>query len=468
MSHHIGYGVKLVLYFDFVFWYKCSVPLVQNVTTLPSICYFGKKIQLVGSCGLLTGAGGAARGALMASSHAQMPDDIKRRLASAHTDNIRLESCDLRLRVFVVRGLTGTYQVVIAAQPRCSCRDYLHRRRNCKHILFVLSRVLGVADGNPVLWQRALVAGEIAAMFEHAPAQLRQQSAASTSSLSPCRLPGQVSGAWRDRLRGGQFALSGILGCRPRGSMVVSVDKLLAEHGRVVKEFTYFESPSDFFRQTALCDVKTFHEVIEAGAWAKLYFDVEHYVSAQHDPDKIAECLAVIKERLLRDFVCVQNDPAVLEDVIILTSSRAAGDRFKHSYHLVFPQIYFQGLVLMRNFVRTVAGDPRLQAWDSKGGEKSMIDTRVYNTNQSLRLVESWKIDPLHGTQVPLRYADDRAPVTLSDLVRTVVSHDDGEGCVRIREEDDSEGGDEGLQRSFPAWPGCGASVLIGSSATRR
>ena len=43
MSHHIGYGVKLVLYFDFVFWYKCSVPLVQNVTTLPSICYFGKK-----------------------------------------------------------------------------------------------------------------------------------------------------------------------------------------------------------------------------------------------------------------------------------------------------------------------------------------------------------------------------------------------------------------------------------------
>ena len=177
----------------------------------------------------------------------------------------------------------------------------------------------------------------------------------------------------------------------------------------------------------------------------------------------------------------------------------------------------------MRNFVRTFAGDPRLQAWDSKGEWKSMIDTRVYNTNQSLRLIESWKIDPLHGTQVPLRYADDRAPVTLSDLVRTVVSHDDGEGCVRIREEDDSEGGDEGLQRSFPAWPtrdtradesqafvshadesqafvshdagqdcvrireeddseggdeglqrsfpawpGCGASVLIGSSATRR
>ena len=136
----------------------------------------------------------------MASSHAQearlhafeaqMPDDIKRRLASAQTENLRLESCDLRLRVFVVRGLTGTYQVVIAAQPRCSCRDYLHRRRNCKHILFVLSRVLGVADGNPVLWQRTLGAGEIAAMFEHAPAQLRQQSAASTSSLSPCRLPG--------------------------------------------------------------------------------------------------------------------------------------------------------------------------------------------------------------------------------------------------------------------------------------
>ena len=122
----------------------------------------------------------------------------------------------------------------------------------------------------------------------------------------------------------------------------------------------------------------------------------------------------------------------------------------------------------MRNFVRTFVRDPRLQAWDSKGEWKSMIDTRVYNTNQSLRLSESWKIDPLHGTQVPLRYADDRAPVTLSDLVRTVVSHDDGEDCVRIREEDDSEGGDEGLQRSFPAWPGCGASVLIASSATRR
>ena len=167
MSHHIGYGVKLVLYFDFVLgtnilyhWYKLS-PLC------PLFAISGKKIQLVGSCGLLTGAGGAARGALMASSHAQMPDDIKRRLASAHTDNIRLESCDLRLRVFVVRGLTGTYQVVIAAQPRCSCRDYLHRRRNCKHILFVLSRVLGVADGGGhVAAGRSAVPGAIEGLQE--------------------------------------------------------------------------------------------------------------------------------------------------------------------------------------------------------------------------------------------------------------------------------------------------------------
>ena len=49
-------------------------------------------------------------------------------------------------QLFVVLGASNVcYNVVIAPLPRCSCPDHQQHRHHCKHILFVLHRVLGVS-----------------------------------------------------------------------------------------------------------------------------------------------------------------------------------------------------------------------------------------------------------------------------------------------------------------------------------
>eukprot|EP00961_Rhodomonas_salina_P258616 3494969-Rhodomonas_salina.1 len=62
---------------------------------------------------------------------------------------------------FVVLGNTGNvYEVCIGQLPRCSCPDNQKGNR-CKHLLFVLLRVLKVGQDDPVLWQNALLASEL-------------------------------------------------------------------------------------------------------------------------------------------------------------------------------------------------------------------------------------------------------------------------------------------------------------------
>jgi hypothetical protein len=66
--------------------------------------------------------------------------------------------------------------------------------------------------------------------------------------------------------------------------------------------------------------------------------------------------------------------------------------KYKHSY-VIFPQIYFYGNNgLMKKFVHSLQGDPRLQARGKKGESICMIDDNVYHRDQSFRLVESCKL----------------------------------------------------------------------------
>lgn len=54
----------------------------------------------------------------------------------------------------------AVYQVKICRQPECSCPDAA-KGNVCKHHLFVMLRVLRLAQDNPVVWQKALLQSEV-------------------------------------------------------------------------------------------------------------------------------------------------------------------------------------------------------------------------------------------------------------------------------------------------------------------
>ena len=51
------------------------------------------------------------------------------------------------LREYVVMGITGNvYNVTISNEPSCTCPDYTQRHNRCKHIYFILLRVMKITD----------------------------------------------------------------------------------------------------------------------------------------------------------------------------------------------------------------------------------------------------------------------------------------------------------------------------------
>ena len=71
-----------------------------------------------------------------------------------------MTACD-----FVVLGSTGNvYTVRIAKIPTCTCPD--HAKGNlCKHILFVMLKVIGLDPGSPLVYQAAYLQSELEEIF---------------------------------------------------------------------------------------------------------------------------------------------------------------------------------------------------------------------------------------------------------------------------------------------------------------
>lgn len=62
---------------------------------------------------------------------------------------------------FVVLGATGNvYTVEIGRTPSCTCPDAA-KGNICKHRFFVMLRVLKAGEGNPAVWQHALLDSEV-------------------------------------------------------------------------------------------------------------------------------------------------------------------------------------------------------------------------------------------------------------------------------------------------------------------
>eukprot|EP00428_Durinskia_dybowskii_P030183 CAMPEP_0170252724 /NCGR_PEP_ID=MMETSP0116_2-20130129/26199_1 /TAXON_ID=400756 /ORGANISM="Durinskia baltica, Strain CSIRO CS-38" /LENGTH=320 /DNA_ID=CAMNT_0010503701 /DNA_START=32 /DNA_END=994 /DNA_ORIENTATION=- len=77
---------------------------------------------------------------------------------------------------FVVLGSTGNvYNVAIKRVPHCTCPD--HARGNlCKHILFVLLKVMRIPPDSPLIYQAAWIGSELEEMFEGMRARFQQVS----------------------------------------------------------------------------------------------------------------------------------------------------------------------------------------------------------------------------------------------------------------------------------------------------
>ena len=75
------------------------------------------------------------------------------RMERCFTDNIYLiealppDSEDDTERTYVIMGHSGNvYNVTIANRPHCTCPDFYLRRNRCKHIYFVLMRIMNIEN----------------------------------------------------------------------------------------------------------------------------------------------------------------------------------------------------------------------------------------------------------------------------------------------------------------------------------
>lgn len=62
-------------------------------------------------------------------------------------------------------------QVTISRHPTCTCPDFA-KGNLCKHILFVMLRVLKLPSNDPLVWQKALMSAEVEEVLSGARAQV--------------------------------------------------------------------------------------------------------------------------------------------------------------------------------------------------------------------------------------------------------------------------------------------------------
>lgn len=96
-----------------------------------------------------------------------MDADTLARCERAMKQKIAVIDEDRSTGLFRVKGKTDEYEVKIENTPCCTCPDFQNRHRPCKHILFVYLRVLNVDAQNPLIWQRALLSGEVRTLLDN-------------------------------------------------------------------------------------------------------------------------------------------------------------------------------------------------------------------------------------------------------------------------------------------------------------
>jgi hypothetical protein len=110
------------------------------------------------------------------------PNGIQQRIERAKTQRMFLVQKDDEAQTltcqFVILGSTGNlYTVKIAKVASCTCPD--HQKGNlCKHILFVLLKVMAINPSSPLIYQAAWLRFELQEMFDQMTQRYQQVSGA--------------------------------------------------------------------------------------------------------------------------------------------------------------------------------------------------------------------------------------------------------------------------------------------------
>jgi Ring finger domain/SWIM zinc finger len=85
---------------------------------------------------------------------------------------------------FTVLGSTGNvYTVVLSLQPTCNCPDFCRRNDMCKHIMFVLLKVVGLNVDHSMSYQKAYVVSELKELLTKLRARMRRVGGSHDSTV---------------------------------------------------------------------------------------------------------------------------------------------------------------------------------------------------------------------------------------------------------------------------------------------
>lgn len=76
---------------------------------------------------------------------------IQQRINRAKTQKIYLINRNIEDKTakFSVMGHSGNiYEIILSGSPTCSCPDFLQRKKRCKHIFFMLTKIFSINDPN--------------------------------------------------------------------------------------------------------------------------------------------------------------------------------------------------------------------------------------------------------------------------------------------------------------------------------
>jgi len=235
----------------------------------------------------------------------------------------------------------------------------------------------------------------------------------------------------QDYIKRGATWRQGMIAKRPPGSFEIAYDAISKRDGKKVKHFTWFSSRVAFFQETALHVKRNFYEIIpEENPRCTLYFDVEHYCPSQFNDDgtlsddKLESTIKTVQEEAMTRWPALQEQPWLLDHVIVTISSRIDGGVYKHSFHISFPRIGFEkNTGALKNFARHLQSLDVMQATNAKMEPMSLVDTSVYSRNQNLRIIESWKLkDEQPSKEMALEFHPPR-PHTMEALLQTLVTN---------------------------------------------
>jgi hypothetical protein len=120
------------------------------------------------------------------------PDsDLKKRISRALSQRMflvgQIDKSNTRngqSRMYDILGSTGNvYNIEIKKLPSCTCPDF-ERGHLCKHIIFVMAKVLHVSRRSDLIYQRALLKTELAKIFADAPTAPLSEVLANTKAIA--------------------------------------------------------------------------------------------------------------------------------------------------------------------------------------------------------------------------------------------------------------------------------------------